>query len=159
MIICSCSGSIENKAKEQLEKTVKEFAKDPSSISINNLEVIFSDDSICIFNFKLSGRNGFGLISTKNCEYVYLTKKKKNDKKPEEAYELLRDLDKKKSIMSIAKDLYKKIHRKEGSVASDMSEDEIKANYIHCTAYAHVLMYGREVVDGEKSDEKNISNW
>ena len=60
MLISSCSNGLESAAKEQMEKTMKELAKDPSSVQISNVETKFNNDSICILHFKFSGKNGFG---------------------------------------------------------------------------------------------------
>ena len=47
LLIISCSKGLESAAKEQMEKTMKELAKDPSSIQISNVETKFNNDSIC----------------------------------------------------------------------------------------------------------------
>ena len=39
--ICSCSQRYESEAKAQMEKTMKELAKDPSSVQITNLKTMF----------------------------------------------------------------------------------------------------------------------
>ena len=49
-VLCSCSQGLRNKAQKQMEKTMKNMAKDPSSVNISNLKEMINNDSICIFH-------------------------------------------------------------------------------------------------------------
>ena len=97
-----CTNGLESEAKKQMEETMKELAKDPSSIQISNVETMFSDDSICILHFKFSGKNGFGGVSSDEMEYVYLTY---HDSENEFiTKETVFELDKQTSILQKARD-------------------------------------------------------
>lgn len=71
--------SCENKAKELREeaeqampKVFNEVAKDPSSVKVANVNTVFSNDSLCIFHFNLTAKNGLGMETTSKMEYVYM---------------------------------------------------------------------------------------
>ena len=50
MTSCSESAKLEKAAKEQMETTFKEMARDPSSVQLSNIETVYSDDSLCILH-------------------------------------------------------------------------------------------------------------
>ncbi len=84
--------SCKNKAKELREEAkqampiiLNEIAKDPSSVKITNVNTVFSNDSLCIFHFNLTAKNGLGMETTNKMEYVYL----ETGGKKYEAYNLL----------------------------------------------------------------------
>ena len=63
----------------QMEQTMKELAKDPSSVQISDIKTMYANDSICILHFKFSAKNSFGAMRTSMYEYVYLVKKKNTE--------------------------------------------------------------------------------
>ncbi len=69
----SCGGNgIERKAKETMRNTAKELAKDPSAVKLTNEEILFSNDSLCVINVDITGKNSFDKEVTDNMEYIYL---------------------------------------------------------------------------------------
>ena len=72
---CNNKIDIESMAKEQAEKTMKEFARNPESISISKMETIFKTDSTCVLHFIQRGQNGFGGYSIEKIEYMYCIQK------------------------------------------------------------------------------------
>lgn len=151
-LLCSCSHSIKNEAKEQMEKTFKELAKDPSSVSFNDVKVMFDNDSICIIHLKFCAKNGFGAMVSNDYEYVYLIDKRDST---ECAREMVRELKDKESIMSMARKDYQRKEWKKGSVMDKMSDDDKKAYYIYYNAYVSAIWYGRKV----NYDKNDIDNW
>lgn len=151
LLIISCSKGLESAAKEQMEKTMKELAKDPSSIQISNVETKFNNDSICIIHFKFSGKNGFGGVSSSDIEYVYMINTKDGVKSK---WESVRKLDENESILSLARKDYKE-KKWETDANKNLSDDDKKAWYIFFTAQFYMIFNGREV--GAKEDD--IKNW
>lgn len=152
------SNSIESDAKEQMKKTLAEFMKDPSSMSINNEEIVFSDDSICVIQANVSGKNGFGGVSNSRMEYIYRTEKKEGKLK---YYESLQNLEDKgtKSIMERAKEHYQYVENEhlysDDSNYAKMTEAERKADAIHFIA---AIALGYREVNSKKKDN-DIDNW
>lgn len=151
LLIISCSKGLESAAKEQMEKTMKELAKDPSSIQISNVETKFNNDSICIIHFKLSGKNGFGGVSSSNIEYVYMIKSKDGVKSK---WETIKKLDEEESILSQARKDYEE-KKWETDTNKNLSDDDKKAWYIFFTAEFNMMFSGRKV--GAKDDD--VKNW
>ena len=73
LLLCCCNGKkdIESMAKKQAEKTMREFARNPESIVVSDMEVVFKTDSVCVLHFVQRGQNGFGGYSRGNIEYMY----------------------------------------------------------------------------------------
>lgn len=151
--LVSCSNGFETKAKQQMEQTMKELAKDPSSLQISNVETIFSNDSICILHFKSSGKNGFGGVSSSKMEYIYLTWTKGNGELA--TYETVIKLDDKPSILKTARKDYQD-KSLEPEYVKEMSEDDRKAWHIHFAASLYMIGAGREV---NSDNNNNIDNW
>lgn len=68
---CSPKAKNEKAAEQQMRKTIAEKTIDPN-IRIENIRNVFSNDSISILHFDLTGKNGFGNEITNKYEYVYL---------------------------------------------------------------------------------------
>ena len=71
LVLCSCSqkSKLESMAKDQMEKTFKEIAKDPESVKLTNSEIVYSDDSLCIIHVDFSAKNGLGNEVKNRCFY------------------------------------------------------------------------------------------
>ena len=151
VLISSCSKGLESAAKEQMEETMKELAKDPSSIQISNVETKFNNDSICILHFKFSGKNGFGGVSSSEIEYIYLIHTRDGNKTK---WESVRKLNDKKSILNQAKEDYQE-KKWETDKNKNLSDEDKKAWYIHFVADLDMIFNGREI--GSKDDD--IENW
>ena len=88
MTSCSESANLEKEAKEQMEATFKEIARDPSSVQLTNIETVYSDDSLCILNCVFSAKNGLGMDVKDKCEYIFICS---NGKKYEASVEINKD--------------------------------------------------------------------
>lgn len=71
MLSCSQANKTKKAAEEQMRKTLSENMKDPN-FKIDNVKNVFSNDSISIFHFNITGKNGFGNEITDKFQYVYL---------------------------------------------------------------------------------------
>lgn len=78
MTSCSKSAKLEKAAKEQMEATFKEMARDPSSVILSNIETVYSDDSLCIIHCDFSAKNGLGAEVKDKCEYIFIRSEGKN---------------------------------------------------------------------------------
>lgn len=70
---CSQRSKFENTAKTQLESTIKEIAKDPSSVKLSDVETVYIDDSLCIIHANIIGKNAFGADISNQYEYILIS--------------------------------------------------------------------------------------
>lgn len=150
-----CSSGLEGEAKKQMEETMKELAKDPSSIQITNVETVFSNDSICILHFKFSGKNGFGGVSSDDMEYIYITFHDNNNE--QKTKETVFKLEETESILKKARDSYRK-KTWDNPNNKKLSEEDRKAWYIHFEANLYMILGGREV-GKSKSSKYDTDKW
>ena len=52
MALCACTNSVEGDAKKQMEITMKELAKDPSSVIISDVKNILNFENLKFFKTK-----------------------------------------------------------------------------------------------------------
>lgn len=71
ILLCACSSPLNKEAKEQMEKTLKEFSKN-RDIQISNTKTVFEIDSLVIFNCVVREVLENGLDVPIKEEYVYL---------------------------------------------------------------------------------------
>ncbi|MBR2153965.1 MAG: hypothetical protein IJ901_05060 [Bacteroidaceae bacterium] len=154
VLITSCSNGVEKDAKQQMEKTMKELAKDPSSAKISDVKTMFANDSLCILHFRFSAKNGFGAMRTSLCEYIYLVHDRHSGN--EKRRESVIDLDDKdsRSVLDIARDHYDEKFLETDSISSLKNEDR-KAWHIYMAANMHMIFGGRTV----GKDRYDIDNW
>lgn len=76
MVSCQ-SSKLKSEAQKQIELTLKEAARDPSSMKLSNMEVVYNDDSLCIIHVDYTGKNGLGNEISSKMEYVMLSYKDK----------------------------------------------------------------------------------
>lgn len=109
LALCSCSqkSKLESMAKEQMEKTFKEMAKNPESVKLSNLETVYSDDSLCIIHVDFSAKNGFGNEVKDRCEYIYISSNGKN-------YESYQEISKEEDGIFVSQEKYNK--EKKGTI-------------------------------------------
>ena len=109
LALCSCSqkSKLESMAKEQMEKTFKEMAKNPESVKLSNLETVYSDDSLCIIHVDFSAKNGFGNEVKDRCEYIYISSNGKN-------YESYQEISKEEDGIFVSQEMYNK--EKKGTI-------------------------------------------
>lgn len=69
---CSKSDKTRNAAEEQLQKSVTEWAKNPASAKAENVNTVYSTDSIAVLHLDLTAKNGFGNPITQHMQYVYI---------------------------------------------------------------------------------------
>lgn len=139
MTSCSESAQLEKAAKEQMEATFKEVARDPSSVSLSNIETVYSDDSLCILHCDFSAKNGLGAEVKDKCEYIFIHSNGKN-------YEAYMEINKNAECIFVSKEKYEK--DKKGTIYEPLSY-EAGLRYL---AAIYVNGKGREagVKDGEE---------
>lgn len=71
-----------------MEALVKELAKNPESVKIDNVNAIYQNDSLSIIHFDFTAKNGLGMESTDKMEYIFLVQ---GGKKYEAIHELAAD--------------------------------------------------------------------
>lgn len=99
MTSCSKSAKLEKAAKEQMEATFKEMARDPSSVILSNIETVYSDDSLCIIHCDFSAKNGLGAEVKDKCEYLFICSNGKN-------YESYMEINKNDDGVFVSKEKY-----------------------------------------------------
>ena len=109
LALCSCSqkSKLESMAKDQMEKTFKEMAKDPESVKLSNLETVYSDDSLCIIHVDFAAKNGLGNEIKDRCEYIFISSNGKN-------YESYQESAKEEDGLFVSQDKYNK--EKKGTI-------------------------------------------
>lgn len=138
-VMVSCKSSrLKSEAQKQMELTLTEVAKDPSSMKLSNVEVVYSDDSLCIIHFDYSGKNGFGNEITSKMEYVMLNHADKN-------YEAFQQLSTNDETVYMTKEDFEK--NKKGQIYEKLSYEST----LYYLAAVFVNTQGREagVKDGE----------
>lgn len=85
---CSQSQKTSSEARTSMEALVKELAKNPESVKIDNVNAVYQNDSLSILHFDFTAKNGLGMESTDKMEYIYLIQ---GDKKYEAIHELAAD--------------------------------------------------------------------
>lgn len=155
ILITSCSsGGVEKEAKQQMEKTMKELAKDPSSVQISDVKTMFSNDSLCILHFRFSAKNGFGALRTSKFEYIYVVHEKNTEKEiRRESVVDLEDKDE-KSVLEKARNNYEEKFLETDSISS-LKEKDRKAWHIDLAVNMHMIFRGRTV----GKDKYDIENW
>lgn len=90
LLLSACSQSVKtsSEAKTSMEALVKELAKNPESVKIENVNAIYQNDSLSILHFDFTAKNGLGMESTDKMEYIYLIQ---GGKKYEAIHELAAD--------------------------------------------------------------------
>lgn len=153
-LITSCSKSVESDAKQQMEKTMKELAKDPSSVQISDVKTMFADDSLCILHYRFSAKNGFGAMRTSHYEYIYLVHNRYSDKETrKETVINLEDKDN-KSVLDNARENYDEKFLETDSISS-LTEKDRKAWHLHLAANMRMIFGGRTI----GKDKYDIDNW
>lgn len=154
MLITSCSNGLENQAKEQLKKTMKEMLKNPDSATLTNVKTELNNDSLCIIHFTCKAQNGFGGYTSSRYEYIYM---KSNHKEEPTYMEAILDLEDNKSVIKQALDFEESMSStagkdlRKGKSADERERDSISTIYL--MAIGSMLVNGREI---EKDDGEDI---
>ena len=135
LLLCSCNNglNIERMANKQAHKTAKEFARNPESVKISDIETVFQSDSTCVLHFTLRGQNGFGGYTRQEVEYIYYLADSNR------IYECFIDLEEKKSQ-------YEKLKR---SVRNSPLIQNDSTLWIQSGINIYAIMHGRQI----KKDE------
>ena len=80
---CNSTPKIEKVAQEQCTKLFTELAKDPSSVKLTDFRTVYRTDSICILHLVFTAKNGLGVETSDDMEYIYFIS---NDNKAYESY-------------------------------------------------------------------------
>ncbi len=139
MASCSESAKLEKAAKEQMETTFKEMARDPSSAKLSNIETIYCDDSLCIIHCDFSAKNGLGAEVKNKYEYLFIRSNGKN-------YESYIEISNEDEGVFVSKEKYEK--DKKGKIYEPLSY-EVGLRYLTAV---YVNGKGREagIKDGEE---------
>lgn len=154
LALCACSNSVENDAKKQMELTMKELAKDPSSVKIFDVETMFSNDSLCILHFRFSAKNGFGAMRASLCEYIYIVHGRFSDNETRRESVINLDDKEEKSVLEYAHKNYNEKLLETDSISSLKDEDR-KAWHIRMAANMHMIFGGRTV----GKNKYDVDNW
>lgn len=98
--IVSCSSpSLEKVAKKQCTILLTEVAKDPSSVKLTNFRTVYQTDSLCILHAVFTAKNGLGVETSDDIEYIYYVGNDNN------VYESYLDLSEEDSIFVNEQDM------------------------------------------------------
>lgn len=153
--VCSCSDGLESKAKEQMEKTMRELAKNPDALKIEDVKTILNNDSVTVLSFRTHGQNGFGGYSTSKLEYCYVKNNKRDGSV--EYHECIVDLDDIEdeeqphpvSIKSLLKEYKNSKDEKFLKLCKEknLTPEEGAKDLAYSFARINCMMWGREVED------------
>lgn len=68
---CNTTPKIEKAAQEQCTKLFTELAKDPASVKLTDFRTVYRTDSICILHLVFTAKNGLGMETSDDMEYIY----------------------------------------------------------------------------------------
>lgn len=75
VLLASCSqmsDSLEDKATDQLKKTMKEVLNNPDDATLSGVRTEYQSDSLCVIEFTLKAKNGEGKMISQSMEYLYI---------------------------------------------------------------------------------------
>lgn len=140
-VSCSKSHKLEKAARESSVALMRELAKDPTSIQISDQETAYSNDSLCILRMNFKGKNGLGMETSTQIEYVYLVSNGV-------AYEAKQELD--EDSIYLSPEVFEK--QKVGKIYENLNYDD----GIRYRAAVLVNSTGRAVGDKENNVEVKI---
>ena len=143
--ISACKGSLEEEAMKQMEATIERAGGKTAGI-----ETIYKTDSICVIhlNCERSGRNY-------KLEYIYILENKADEGLVR--WELVRELDREKSIMECAKEAYDLHDWTDESYVGKLPERERKDAILLIEACIKAYMSGHKI--DSKKEVYNPDNW
>lgn len=109
---CTQRSKLEAAAKEQMEATYKELAKDPSSVKLSNIKTVFCNDSLCIIHVDFSAKNGLGVEVKDRWEYIFIKSEGK-------FYEASQEISNEDDGVFVTKEKYEQI--KKGTIYEPLS--------------------------------------
>lgn len=82
VLLASCSQitekSIEDRAIDQLKKTMKEILYNPDDATLKGVRTEYKSDSLCLIGFVAKAKNGEGEMISQEMEYIYIDTDKMN---------------------------------------------------------------------------------
>ena len=75
LIVSSCVSTVskvEKAAVMQVQTTLTELAKDPTSVKFEDIHTVYIDDSLCVLQMTCKAKNGFGHEISDQIEYYYI---------------------------------------------------------------------------------------
>ena len=145
LALAACKGNLEEEAQKQMAVTVDQAGGKSSGI-----ETIYTTDAICIIHLNGERRGKYYRL-----EYVYILDKKEDGEL--ERWEMIRDLDKEKSIMEVAKEHYDLHDWTEDSYVGKLPERERKDAILMIQACINAYWCGHKI--GKKKKVYNPDNW
>lgn len=81
LVACGQAGqkSIEDRATDQLKKTMKEALNNPDDATLSGVRTVYQSDSLCVIDFTLKAKNNEGKMITQSVEYIYIDLDKMSD--------------------------------------------------------------------------------
>ena len=134
---CSEASKVKNDAEKAMVQLFKEMAKVPESVRVEEIELKYSNDSLCIFNANFTAKNGFGNEVTTKYEYIYLVSNGR-------AYEVYEKVGHDNVFVSL-EDFDRE---KKGKIYEELSYDDA----IRYLASAKMIVSGRVVGDKERNE-------
>ena len=72
------TSKIERDAQEQCRQLFTDLAKDPSSVKLTDFRTVYCTDSICILHLVFTAKNGLGVETSDDVEYIYFVNNDNN---------------------------------------------------------------------------------
>lgn len=143
LFFCSCSNGLEKEAKQHLQEYIDEFAHNPDTYKMKNIETVYNNDSVCIIQFVGKGENILGGHKSTHYEYIYVRTKNKDNETYKDS-EVLVNLDKKSEYNN---PVLKQCDKIINLISSEFNEniDEYRSQLIYVTAQGKALLHGRDI--------------
>lgn len=139
MSACNQSSKTSSEAKSSMESLVKELAKNPESVKIDNVNTVYKNDSLAILHFDFTAKNGLGMESTDKMEYIFLIQENKK-------YEAIHELD--SDSVFVDNPTWEK--KRKGNIYEHLDYDDA-VRYL-----AAIFVNGNGRVVGDKSHEQDV---
>lgn len=154
ILFCSCTSSIERKAKKEMKRKMTKVAKIPKSVKITNLNTVYVDDSLCILHYDFEGKNSYGVPVKNKEEFVYWIS-------DDGIFAYYNDIDEGKSVLELAKDRYQENepYLKQEILDSKEKTEEYKKLCLEVEAHFNCLINGYEVGKQDDDSDYDMSNW
>lgn len=137
LISCGKASKTRSNAEKAMIQLFKEVANVPESVKVDNVEVKYSNDSLCILNANFTAKNRLGHETTSKYEYIYLISKGK-------AYESFEEVGGENVFVSL--DDFDRV--KKGKIYETLPYDLA----IRHLASVKTIVSGREVGDRERNE-------
>ncbi len=142
VVFCACSkeDKTRKEAETQFSKTMAEWVNDPTSMKLNDIQPMYTSDSLTILHANIVAKNGFGNEVSSKVEYIYL---KSNGNVYDAVYPLAAD--------SIYQDKETWEKKRQGEIYEKLDYD----NAMVYRAVSYINNTGRNIND--KFEEKPVN--